>query len=219
MNDSSQPPITREPPANPNPQPNYHVPHAIENLSLQPNNWVRWGLINITGFVVAVCLFSFLVVFEMIIAINIFGYEPSLGSSLAGYQTSILNLTILGLCAAFTAAVVALVQRAAFNYQVSHWRWVAKTALTVGLLFPISIVLANFVGNKIFLDAKSWLMYSCYMVISFGITSLGTALAQMTEVKSLVNQPIEWVFVSSLTWTLLSVFITGSIINLMRGIM
>lgn len=218
MNNPSQPLSTPESPIDPDSAQNYHVPHAIQNLLPQPKRWLQWGLINTTGFVVAVCLFSFLVILEMIMAINISGHEPILGSTLAGYQTNILNLTILGCCSAFTAAIVALTQRATFNYQVVGWRWVAKTALAVGILFPISTFLANFVGKKIFLDDRSWLMYSCYMLISFGITSFGTSLTQITEVKSLVNQPIEWIFVSSLTWTLLSVLITGSIINFMGGI-
>lgn len=198
--------------------PGYVVPSAFDPSINQPNRWINWVLINILSFIVAIVTFAVL----LFIAITTIGKLGDLLMpilfNINTFRVQVLGLLILGLIAAITGAVSSLIQRSALNYQVPRWQWVIKTALAVGMLFPISTVLSNLVGDSFFLGDDSWQRYIITMMVNFGPTAFGTALVQAFEVKKIADDPTQWVWVSGFTWTILGSLVVGSIISFFMGV-
>ncbi|XSG73320.1 hypothetical protein ACP8Y2_14135 [Herpetosiphon llansteffanensis] len=115
----------------------------------------------------------------------------------------------IGILAALTAIPIAHIQRLALHNSMPLWPWIAKTALAIGILLPISIFLARFSLES--LNQQSGFMLFIGLLIVFGLTSFGTALIQGLEIQSVVEYPRDWVWISSLTWVGLS-FVGGSIL-------
>ena len=198
--------------------PGYVVPTAFDPSINQPNRWINWMMINILSFIVAIVTFAVLVFIAITTIGKLSDLLMSLLLNLNTLRIQILGLLILGLIAAITGAVSALTQRSALNYQVPRWPWVIKTALAVGMLFPVSTVLSNLFGDSFFLRDTSWQRYITTMLVNFGPTAFGTALIQAFEVKKVANNPIEWVWVRGFTWTILGSLVVGSIISFVMGV-
>ncbi len=192
----------------------YIVPSLIELASYQSTSWLRWVLINVLSFMTALFTFCFFV-FVTIRLLDTQSHETvSWITNLIIQQRAIMAHLIVGLYAGLTAAVVALVQRAAFHYKVRRWPWVAKTALAVGILVPASSFVAR-LGTSRLVANESWRSYALSALIVFGITSIGTALIQATEIKRVVKNPNQWIWLSSLTWTISGSLGLSSLVSLL----
>lgn len=198
--------------------PGYVVPSTFDPSINQPNRWINWVLINILSFIVAILTFAVLV----FIAFNFIGdiFVPidwtfDQGATL---RFGILSCLIFGLLAGVAAAITALIQRAALNYQVPRWPWVIKTAIAVGGTIPMNIYLAGFVSNSFFMRDSVWLGCAIFMLVAFGPTAFVTARVQAVEVKKVATNPNQWIWISGLTWTILGSLVASSIVSFIIGV-
>ena len=198
--------------------PGYIVPPAFDPSINQPNRWINWVLINILSFIVAIVTFAVLA----FIAFNFIGdiFVPidwafDQGTTL---RFGIFPCLIFGLLAGVVAAITALIQRAALNYQVPRWPWVIKTAIAVGGTIPMNIYLAGFVSNGFFMRDSVWLGCAIFMLVAFGPTAFVTARVQAVEVQKVATNPNQWIWISGLTWTILGSLVTSSIVSFIIGV-
>ncbi len=204
MLDSTKPPMNPQQPINADSPQGYRVPPApLTNLN-QPNRWKRWVAVN------SIACFGATIIFPIIgiMAISIQSIHRFLFDQLASDNQLFLML-VVGIMATLTAIPTALIQYTAFGAAIPRWPWVAKSALTAGLLIPISIFLARFSLES--LNHNSDFMLIIFLLIVFGMTSFGTALIQGLEIQSVVEIPLDWVWISSLTWSVMSILL-GSLL-------
>lgn len=198
--------------------PGYAVPTAFDPSINQPNRWITWVLINSISFIVAIFTFAVLA----FIAFNFIGeiFVPidwafDQGATL---RFGIFPCLIFGLLAGVAAAITALLQRAALNYQVPRWPWVIKTTMAVGGTIPMNIYLAGFASNGFFMRDSVWLGCAIFMMVVFGPTAFLTAQVQAVEVQKVATNPNQWVWISGLTWTILGSLVASSIVSFIIGV-
>lgn len=177
-----------------------------------PDRGLRWVGLNVLGFFVA--SISFLSLFFGLAIVVAAIYADS-NSNFENFENianaDILALVGYGVCAALTAAIVALIQRGALHNKVSLWPWIGKTALAVGILLPLSTFLSGIVINALETTEPSAWMFIVLATLIFGITSFGTAFVQYLEVKEVANRPMQWVMTTGLTWTILGGLVVGGL--------
>ncbi|MCA0351593.1 MAG: hypothetical protein LCH85_06320 [Chloroflexi bacterium] len=192
--------------------PAYMGPPPIISDINAPDRGLRWVGMNVLGFFVA--SMSFLSLFfglAMVIAATYVDSTSNFENIENIANANILALVGYGVCAAFTAAIVALIQRGALHNKVSLWPWIGKTALAVGILLPLSTFLSGTVINMLEpAEANAW-MFIVLATLIFGITSFGTAFVQYLELKEVANRPMQWVITTGLTWTILGGLVLGGL--------
>ncbi|KPL88901.1 hypothetical protein [Herpetosiphon geysericola] len=199
-----------EPPLNPQQRANvdstqgYRVPTApLTNLN-QPNRWKCWVAVNGVACIGAIILFPII----GIMAIFIQNMHRLIFDQLAS-DNHLFFILGLGIMATLTAIPVAMIQHTAFGAAIPRRPWVVKSALTAGLLLPTSIFLAQFSLQSLNQHYGFTLIIS--LLIVFSITSFGTALIQGLEIQAVVEYPLDWVWISSLTWSSMSILL-GSLL-------
>ncbi|ABX05373.1 hypothetical protein [Herpetosiphon sp.] len=192
--------------------PAYMGPPPIISDINAPDRGLRWVGMNVLGFFVA--SMSFLSLFfglAMVVAASYVDSNSNFENIENIANADILVLFGYGVCAALTAAIVALIQRGALHNKVSLWPWIGKTALAVGILLPLSTFLSGTVINMLEpAESNAW-MFIVLATLIFGITSFGTAFVQYLEVKEVANRPMQWVITTGLTWTILGGLVLGGL--------
>ncbi|MBM7842424.1 hypothetical protein [Herpetosiphon giganteus] len=182
----------------------YRVPTApLTNLN-QPNRWKRWVAVNGVACFGAIILFPIIV----IIATFIQNMHPLIFDQLDS-DNHLFFMLGLGIMATLTAIPVAMIQHTAFGAAIPRRPWVAKSALTAGLLLPTSMFLAQFSLQS--LNQHYGFILIIFLLIVFGMTAFGTALIQGLEIQAVVEYPRDWVWISSLTWSSMSILL-GSLL-------
>lgn len=192
--------------------PAYMGPPPIISDINAPDRGLRWVGMNVLSFFVASMSFMVSLVVLLIM------FAAAYADSTANFENieNIANADIIvlvgyGVCAAITAAIVALIQRGALHNKVSLWPWIGKTALAVGILWPLSTFLSGLVINSLATTEPNIWIFMLLTTLIFGITSFGTAFVQYLEVKEVANRPMQWVITTGLTWTILGGLVLGGL--------
>lgn len=192
--------------------PAYMGPPPIISDINAPDRGLRWVGMNVLGFFVASMSFlSLFVGLAMVIAASYVDSNANFENIENITNANILALVGYGVCAALTAAIVALIQRGALHNKVSLWPWIGKTALAVGILLPLSTFLSGLVIDGLDTTEPNAWIFIVLATLIFGITSFGTAFVQYLEVKEVANRPMQWVITTGLTWTILGGLVLGGL--------
>lgn len=192
--------------------PAYMGPPPIISDINAPDRGLRWVGMNVLGFFVAAMSFlSLFFTLAMVIASSYIDSSANFENVENIANVDILGFFIYGVCAAITAAIVALIQRGALHSKVSLWPWVGKTALAVGILLPLSTFLSGLVIDGLDTTEPNAWIFIVLATLIFGITSFGTAFVQYLELKEVANRPMQWVITTGLTWTILGGLVLGGL--------
>ncbi|WP_205701362.1 hypothetical protein [Herpetosiphon llansteffanensis] len=187
--------------------PAYMGPQPIMADINAPDRGTRWVGMNVLGFFVAATTF---ITLFFILAIIIAADTTSNFQNFDNLEnTNLVGFIIYGLSGAITAAVVALIQRGALYSKVSLWPWIAKTALAVGILLPLSTFLIGELLQLSPIGEGNFLIYMLMVTFIFAVTSFGTAFVQYLEVQEVAQRPMQWLITTGLTWTILGGLVVG----------
>lgn len=189
-----------------NQAPSYQVPS--QNVK-QPTRWRRWFGYNVLAFMFAFAVFYGFVICILMVAV----YEPfNLDWIDKPKLNPTLSIGILGAIIGLSAMVGSIAQRDGLDKLVSFWPWILKTGLITTFISWASIAIFIFMLQPQSLFKKPTSLISMlYFIACIGLIAMATAMAQLSEVKKIAQQPFDWVKITVLTWTGLACLLGGVI--------